>query len=89
MKKEKIYIQRNGLWEYYIFDCPLWNARIEKYNIKKNENYKLNCNIDEEEYNMIYFEDDNDDDKKFLFNDLYNYELEEQTKEVIYKAINE
>jgi hypothetical protein len=82
MNKEKKYIQTYGLWEYYIFDTPLWIKRIKKYNIIKNSNYKLMCNINNETYNMIYFKDDPEDNKKYLFNDLFNYELEEQKLEI-------
>jgi hypothetical protein len=85
--EERKYIQYKGLWEYYIFGCPLWEERIKKYDIIKNPNYICYFDIDKENYETILFKDDDEEIKREMFYELFNYELQEQSIEVIEKAL--
>jgi hypothetical protein len=81
--KKKNYIQHYDLWEYYIFGCPLWDKRIKKFNIIRNPNYICNFDINTETYDMI---SSNNDDNIDSFYSLYNYELQEQSLDIINKG---
>ena len=84
IKEKKNYIQRNGLWEYFIFGCPLWECRLKEYNIVKNIDYVLKYDIEKEDYDLVCY---NDEVKREKFYSLYDYELQEQPLEIITNAL--
>ena len=82
--EKKNYIQRNGLWEYFIFGCPLWECRLKELDIVRNPDYVLKYDIEIEDYNLICC---NDEVKKEKFYSLYDYELQEQPLKIIMNAL--
>lgn len=60
-------------WEYYANKCPLWNKRFQKYSII----------IDDKNKKLTF----NDDDESELFYDTFNYEPDEQPRNVIESKI--
>jgi len=59
-------------WDYYAYECPIWQERILNHNGKKND-----------ETHRIDFSDDDSED----FYDLYGYEPDEQSLEVQERCI--
>ena len=55
-------------WEYYAYKCPIWRKRFDKYKIKVSIDKELIDFKDEDEYEEFYEE--------------YNYEPDEQKKEI-------
>lgn len=60
-------------WEFYAYDCPLWNERFNKYDITLNE-----------DKHMITF---NNDDDIELFYSQFGYEPDEQNIETQNKGL--
>jgi hypothetical protein len=59
-------------WEYYAYKCPIWRKRFDKYKINVSDAKKL-----------IYFEDEDEKANEYdEFYDEYNYEPDEQKKEI-------
>jgi len=62
-------------WEYYAMRSPLWLSRLPK-----------ECSIDHMKREIVFPSLDNDDDDDIIkeqFYELYGYELDEQSKEVM------
>ena len=59
-------------WEYYAYRCPLWKSRFDKYKIKVDDKSKEIIFEDEDEYEEFY--------------ELYQYEPDEQSKEIQEKS---
>ena len=62
-------------WEYYAYECPLWQERIMRHNGVKNDVTEI-----------IDFEHDDDAEE---FYDLYGYEPDEQNKSVQEQCIGD
>ena len=62
-------------WDYFAYNTPLWNERIKLHNGK----------LDHKKHELIF---KNDDDHE-AFYEAYNYEPDEQSKEVQEKSIGE
>ena len=60
-------------WEYYAYNCPLWNERFNMYDIT----------IDSDK-NKIVFQDDDDLE---LFYSQFGYDPDEQSSETIDKGL--
>jgi len=62
-------------WEYFAYFCPLWKKRFKQYNIL----------VDNENHSIQFHDDDQLED----FYEKYNYEPDEQSKEVQLKSIRD
>ena len=89
VKTKKKYIQVNGLWEYYISECPLWDDRLRNSKLMKNKDFIIDYKNDCECWDMLCCvnAEDDIDDLKEVFYEKYDYELQEQSKETIMMAL--
>ena len=59
-------------WEYHAYRCPIWKSRFDKYKIRVDDEKKVIEFEDEDEFEDFY--------------ELYQYEPDEQSKEVQEKS---